>query len=119
MKSRATIEDIRKYASLPWDKACRLRTTGTYEEHLGKLAVPFDQRLMTDGTMHGYTDAARELYTPSDEELKMRWGVAESLRDLQRKIPFIYDERFFACHMWHESPDRTDWNKNMSPEERF
>jgi hypothetical protein len=29
------------------------------------------------------------------------------------------DVKFFACHMWHESPDRQDWNKNMSPDERF
>jgi hypothetical protein len=86
----------------------------------GKLAIPFMQTQGVDGTIHGYTEAARGLYAPSLLERNTRWGVAESLRDMQEHIPFITnDTRFFACHMWHESPDRTDWNKNTSPEERF
>jgi hypothetical protein len=120
MKSRASIATLREYAALPWEEGLKLSTTGSYQKHLGKLAIPFMQTQGVDGTIHGYTEAARGLYAPSLLERNTRWGVAESLRDMQEHIPFIInDTRFFACHMWHESPDRTDWNKNTSPEERF
>jgi len=119
MKARASIETLREYASLPWDEALKLPTTGTYQNHLGKLAIPFHQTATIDGTMHCYNDEARAHYNPSVDECHMRWGVAESMRDLSKKIRVGCDNRFFALHMWHESPDRTDWNKNTSPQERF
>lgn len=122
MKSRATSEDIRRFARMPWREGLKDPDTGTYAEHLGKLAIPFEQRPGgMDGTMHGYTDGIRPLFKPTLSEIMQRWGVAIWFRNLDKAYPntALRDERFFACHMWHESPDRTDWNKNTSPDERF
>lgn len=122
MKARATIEDIRRYANLTWQEGLQEKDRGTYQQHLGKIAIPFMQiKGGADGVMHGYSDGIRELYRPSLKELTSRWGVAVSFRALEAQRPrfIMRSTRFFACHMWHESPDRTDWNKNTSPEERF
>lgn len=122
MKSRATIEDIRRYANLSWKDGLAQPDRGTYGQHLGFIAIPFVQvKGGADGTMHGYTDGVRSLYKPSLQELCTRWGVAVSFRALEMRRPRVMHRNpsFFACHMWHESPDRTDWNKNTSPEERF
>jgi len=122
MKSRATIDDIRRFANLRWREGMKEPDRGTYGAHLGKLAIPFVQiKGGADGTMHGYTDGVRELYRPSLQEVTSHWGVAVSFRVLEMKRPrlLLRNSLFFACHMWHESPDRTDWNKNTSPEERF
>ena len=119
MKSRAELEDFERYAQCSWIEALHQPDRGTYERHLGKLAIPFYQRPNVDGTMHGYTDSVRAHYAPSAKERQTRWGVAWSIRELQKQVPFIWDDRFFALHMWHETPDRDDWNKNTSPSERF
>jgi len=122
MKSRATLEDIQRYARLPWREGLEQPDCGMYQKHLGFIAIPFVQiKGGADGVMHGYTDDVRQLWKPSWQEVLKRWGVAVSFRVLERDRPrlMLRSKRFFACHMWHESPDRTDWNKNMSPEERF
>jgi len=122
MKSRATVEDIRRFAHMTWREGTSDPQAGTYQSHLGFLAIPFEQvRGGMDGTLHGYTDGVRELYRPSISELTQRWGVADWFHrlDAGNSRIVIRDPRFFACHMWHESPDRTDWNKNMTPDERF
>jgi hypothetical protein len=122
MKSRATDDDIRLYANYSFGSGVARTTTGTYGEHLGKLAVPFEQKQgMVDGTMHGYSDSFRPLYKPDLHELSARWGVAIRFRYIDKYFPHVirHDPRFFAVHMWHDSPDRKDWNKNQSPEERF
>jgi hypothetical protein len=59
MKSRASIATLREYAALPWEEGLKLSTTGSYQKHLGKLAIPFMQTQGVDGTIHGYTEAAR------------------------------------------------------------
>lgn len=122
MKSRATPDDIRRFAGLDWFKALREPDVGSYSNHLHKMAIPFEQLPgQADGVMHGYTDRVRALYKVDDVEYEQRWGVAVSFRMLEARRPllFVRDPRFFAVHMYHESPDRTDANKNMSPEERF
>ncbi len=119
MKARATPDDLRRFASLDWDEAVKQPDVGPYNNHMGKVAIPFMQSPQVDGTMHGYTDAVRSLYEVDESEYHQRWGYASSIAKLQLKVPFIYDKRFFALHMWHDSPDRTDPNKNRSPEERF
>lgn len=122
MKSCATLADIQRFARMPWREGIADPEAGTYQKHLGKLAIPFEQEFgKMDGTMHGYTDGVRALYKPTVTEYYMRWGVAQWFRTLDRdhKELVLRDPRFFACHMWHDSPDRKDWNKNISPEERF
>jgi hypothetical protein len=122
MKSRATIADIRRYANLRWKEGLKEPDRGTYQNHLGFLAIPFMQvKGNADGTMHGYTDGVRDMYRPKLEEIVSHWGVSLSFRALDVQHPRLLhrDPAFFACHMWHESPDRKDWNKNMSPDERF
>jgi hypothetical protein len=125
LKSRARPEDIQRYANLSWKEGLRQPDIGRYgppECHVGKMAVPFMQvKGGADGTMHGYTDGVRDLYRPSVQELTQRWGVASSFRVLEMRRPRIMHRNpaFFACHIWHESPDRNDWNKSTSPDERF
>jgi hypothetical protein len=122
MKSRALPEDIRRYAMMPWRDGINQFDAGTYTEHLGKIGIPFEQtRGGMDGTMHGYSDGMRKLYKPTIDEITQRWGVAHWFRMLDVWYPgrVVRSHKFFACHMWHESPDRQDWNKNMSPDERF
>lgn len=122
MKSRATIEDIRRYANLSWKEGIAQPDRGTYKDHLGFLAIPFMQlKGNTDGTMHGYTDGVRAQYKPSLHEITTHWGVAVEFRMLEKRRPKIMHRNpaFFACHMWHASPDRVDWNKNMEENERF
>jgi hypothetical protein len=122
MKSRATAQDIYHFANMTWKQGLLDPDAGVYTEHLGKLAISFEQKLgQMDGVMHGYTDGVRKLYQPTLAEITSRWGVAVWFRKLDEVHPklVIRDKKFFACHIWHDSPDRTDWNKLMSDDERF
>jgi len=117
MKERATRAHFRALARCTWVENCfRSDVTDQIDDHRGKLAVAWMGR--PDGTMHAYTDGVRALYQPSASEKEMRWGENHSIRALAEKVPFVLNGQFFALHMWHDTPDRQDPQKQI-PGERF
>lgn len=117
LKKRATLDDIVRYANLPWDKGCVLDTTGNYGSHMGKLAVSWHQRQGPDGTMHAYTDSMRQNFRPDAAEVGQKWGACGAIVRMSCHLPFLMDDRFFACHMWHPVPEKSDSEKAKEGEE--
>lgn len=119
MKERARIETFRRFARLGWKECLAQPKTGSYGDHLGKLAIPFRQgRDGIDGTMHAYDDCVRAKYHLSEGERKQTWGGARSIQRLAGRVAQSKDDRFFALHMFHETPHREDATKKV-PGERF
>ena len=110
MKEKTTIETIEKYARSTWDECITYPETGDYwGEHFGKLAIPFKQIPgQMDGTLHGYTDDARQYYNPDRSEVVAPWGGTKSFDKLILDVGLVTDDKFFALHMFHFTPDRKD-----------
>lgn len=120
MKEKSTPDLFRKYASLSWDEAMKQDETGDYYgEHIGRLAIPFRQVPgQMDGVMHGYSDSAREYYSPDEEEIKAPWGGTKSFDKMSQEVDLITDDKLFALHMYHYTPHRIDPVK-LTEGERF
>lgn len=101
--------DYERYASMNYERFSKDSTVSFNPQDTHGITGMTDDHPIWDGIMHGYSDDARPLYQPTEEEIMSPAGGNTILIRMGKSGVNLHRENnIFALHMYHKIPQRSN-----------